>query len=179
MNRLTIDNMSFEILLERERIQERVRELAAEITRDYREKNPILMGVLNGGFIFTADLMRSLDFPCEVDFIKISSYGDDMSSSGEVKMKKDYDSLVMDRHILVVEDIVDSGLSVAFLKQKFELQQISSFSVVTLLHKPENSKLEFDLEYVGFEIGQEFVVGYGLDYQQNWRNLHDIYVRVE
>jgi len=179
MSRVTIENMDFDVLVGRERIAERVRELGRQISEDYRGLNPILMVVLNGGFIFGADLMREIDSPCEVDFIKISSYGDEMSTSGEVKMKKDYDSLVAGRHILVIEDIVDSGLSLSFLKRKFELQQPASVRFATLLHKPDNSRLDFGLDYVGFEIGPEFVVGYGLDYRQNWRNLPAIYVRVD
>jgi hypoxanthine phosphoribosyltransferase len=176
---LSVDKMNFEVLVSRERIDQRVRELGRQITRDYEGKNPILMIVLNGGFVFGADLLRNIDTPCEVDFIKISSYGDQLSSSGEVKMKKDYDSLVGGRHILVVEDIVDSGLSVSFLKHKFELQQPASVRFVSLLHKPDNSRLAFELDYVGFEIGPEFVIGFGLDYKQNWRNLPAIYVRDE
>ncbi len=179
MSRLHIDNMTFEVLIDRTRIAERVRELAQELSADFAGKNPILMIVLNGGFVFGADLLRALDIDCEVDFIKISSYGDEMTTSGEVKMKKDYDCLVHDRHIVVVEDIVDSGLSLSFLKRKFELQDPASISFVSLLHKPANSRLDFELNYVGFEIGEEFVLGYGLDYRQNWRNLPDIYVRVE
>jgi hypoxanthine phosphoribosyltransferase len=176
---LKIDNMDFEILMDRQMIQEKVNEIAAKIDQDFKGKNPILMIVLNGSFIFGSDLMRALTIDCEVDFIKISSYGDEMTSSGEVKMKKDYDCLVHNRHLIVIEDIVDSGLSLSFLKRKFSLQDPASVSFVTLLHKPENSKLEFELDHVGFEIGNEFVLGYGLDYKQKWRNLPDVYVRVD
>lgn len=174
-----IEKMTFDVLISREQIEERVRELGRQISQDYEGKNPILMIVLNGGFIFGADLMRAINTQCEVDFIKISSYGDQLTSTGEVKMKKDYDSLVGGRHILVVEDIVDSGLSLSFLKHKFELQQPASVRFVSLLHKPDNSRLAFELDYVGFEIGPEFVVGFGLDYKQNWRNLPAIFVRVD
>jgi hypoxanthine phosphoribosyltransferase len=176
---LTIDKMNFDVLISRERIDQRVRELGEQISRDYQGLNPILMIVLNGGFMFGADLMRCIDIPCEVDFIKISSYGDGLSSTGEVKMKKDYDCLVGGRHLLVVEDIVDSGLSLSFLKHKFELQQPASVRFASLLHKPDNSRLSFTLDYVGFEIGPEFVIGFGLDYQQNWRNLPAIFVRTD
>ncbi len=176
---LRIENMTFDVLIDRQRIAERTRELAAQINRDYEGKNPILIIVLNGGFIFGADLMKELNIPCEVDFIKLSSYGDEMTTSGEVKMKKDYDSLVSGRHIIVVEDIVDSGLSLSFLKKKFSMQEPAGVRFATLLHKPENSRLDFELDYVGFEIGPEFVIGYGLDYKQNYRNLPEIYVRVD
>lgn len=179
MSLVTIDNMDFDVLIGQERIRERVAELGRTISKYYEGLDPILIIVLNGGFIFGADLMRAMDMPCEVDFIKLSSYGDEMASSGEVKMKKDYDSLVSGRHLLVVEDIVDSGLSLSFLKRKFELQQPASVKFATLLHKPDNSRLDFELDYVGFEIGPEFVIGYGLDYKQNWRNLPAIYVRVD
>ncbi len=174
-----VDNMTFQVLFSPEEIRQRVQELGAEISRRYDGLNPILMVVLNGSFIFASDLMRSLDIACEVDFIKISSYGNEMTSSGEIKMKKDYDALVKGRHLLVIEDIVDSGLSLQFLKRKFELQDPSSVAFVTLLHKPENSRLDFKLDFVGFDIGSEFVLGYGLDYQQNWRNLPAVYVRRE
>ncbi len=176
---ISIDKMSFDVLISTEQIQERVRELGERISQDYEGLNPILMVVLNGGFVFASDLMRAIRIPCEVDFIKISSYGDELHTSGEVKMKKDYDSLVGGRHLIVVEDIVDSGLSVSFLKQKFSMQAPASVRFATLLHKPENSSLGFDLDYVGFPIGPEFVIGYGLDYKQNWRNLPAIYVRVD
>lgn len=179
MSQVTIDNMVFDVLIDTEQIRAKVAELGRRISKDYEGLNPILMIVLNGGFIFGSDLMRAIDTPCEVDFIKISSYGDEMSSSGEVKMKKDYDCLVSGRHIVVVEDIVDSGLSLSFLKRKFEIQQPASVRFASLLHKPDNSSLDFELDYVGFEIGPEFVIGYGLDYKQNWRNLPAIYVRVE
>ncbi|MCA9782026.1 MAG: hypoxanthine phosphoribosyltransferase [Calditrichaeota bacterium] len=177
MNELHVDGMTFGVLLDEETIARRVRELGEQISRDYEGQNPILMIVLNGGFIFGSDLIRRISIPCEVDFIKISSYGDELQSSGEIKMKKDYDALVAGRHLIVVEDIVDSGLSLSFLKNKFSLQQPASLAFATLLHKPDNSRLEFPLEYVGFEIGSEFVLGYGLDYRQNWRNLPEVYVR--
>lgn len=176
---LQIENMTFDVLIDHKRIANRVRELGAQINRDYADRNPILMIVLNGGFIFGSDLMRALDIPCEVDFIKLSSYGDEMASTGEVKMKKDYDSLVSGRHIIVVEDIVDSGLSLSFLKTKFSMQQPASVAFASLLHKPDNSRLDFTLDYVGFEIGPEFVIGFGLDYKQNYRNLPEIYVRID
>jgi hypoxanthine phosphoribosyltransferase len=179
MSQLTIDKMTFDVMFSEESIHERIAEMGKEISAKYKGLNPILMIVLNGGFIFGSDLMRSLDIDCEVDFIKISSYGDAMSSSGEIKMKKDYDALVKDRHVIVVEDIVDSGLSLTFLKRKFELQDPASVAFATLLHKPSNSSLDFDLDYVGFDIGPEFVLGYGLDYKQKWRNLRSVYVRVD
>jgi hypoxanthine phosphoribosyltransferase len=179
MKPLLIDKMQFEVKFSEAVIQQRVRELGQELNKKFEGLNPIFMIVLNGSFIFGSDLMRCMDIPCEVDFIKISSYGDEMLSSGEIKMKKDYDCLVKNRHVIVVEDIVDSGLSLSFLKRKFELQDPASVSFVTLLHKPDNSSLSFNLDYVGFDIGPEFVLGYGLDYKQNYRNLRSVYVRVD
>jgi len=179
MKPILIDKMKFDVMFSEEAILKRVAELAKQINEDYKDLNPIFMIVLNGSFIFGSDLMRCMDIPCEVDFIKISSYGDEMVSSGEIKMKKDYDCLVKGRHLIVVEDIVDSGLSLTFLKQKFEIQSPASVRFVTLLHKPENSSLDFNLDYVGFDIGPEFVLGYGLDYKQNYRNLRSVYVRVD
>ncbi len=176
---LQIEGMTFRVLLDVQTLQKRVSELGEQISRDFEGRNPILMVVLNGSFIFASDLMRAIRIPCEVDFIKISSYGDEMVSSGEIKMKKDYDALVNGRHLIVVEDIVDSGLSLQFLKRKFEMQDPASVSFITLLHKPDNSRLDFKLDYVGFPIGSEFVLGYGLDYKQNWRNLCAVYVRQE
>lgn len=172
---IQIEGMTFDILLSRDVIAKRTQELGAEIARDFQDRNPIFIGVLNGSFVFMSDLVRSCHIPCEMDFIKISSYGDEMTTSGEVKMLKDYDSLVHNRHLILVEDIVDSGLSIEFLRHKFDLQNIASVSVVSLLFKEANAKLQKPIEYVGFNIPDRFVIGYGLDYKQQFRNLDAIY----
>jgi hypoxanthine phosphoribosyltransferase len=173
---IAIEDMKFRVMISEEELQKRVAEIANQISRDYAGKNPILVGVLNGAFMFLADLMKYITIECEVDFIKISSYGDEMTSSGEVKMRKDYDALVHNRHVLIVEDIVDSGVSISFLREKFELQNTASTRFVSLLLKEETARLDFELDYVGFRIPSEFVIGYGLDFKQNYRNLPAIYV---
>jgi len=166
----------FELLISEEQIRNKVRELGRSISEDYRGKCPILIGVLNGGFIFMADLIRELTIDCEVDFIKISSYGNERESSGKVRLLKDINCDVRGRDILVVEDIVDSGLSIKFLERRFRQLEPKSLRFVSLLVKQENLKVEVDIDYVGFIIPGDFVVGYGLDYAQKLRNLRAIYV---
>ncbi len=173
---LSIEGMKFRVLIDEQELKERVAALAFELSRDYAGKNPILVGVLNGSFMFLSDLMKHMTIDCEVDFIKISSYGSEMTSSGEVKMRKDYDALVSGRHVIIVEDIVDSGISISFLREKFELQHTASTRFISLLLKEETAKLDFEMDYVGFRIPPNFVIGYGLDYKQNYRNLPAVYV---
>ena len=174
-NEITINNDRFTIYLSEEQIQKRVKELAARINEDYRGKVPIFIGILNGSFIFFSDLVREITLDCEVDFLKLSSYGDAKISSGQVTLLKDLNCQVNGRDIIVVEDIVDSGLSIDFMKQLVMKENPASFSVVTLLLKKSVAKINFPLDYVGFEIPPEFVIGYGLDYAQKVRNLKSIY----
>lgn len=166
----------FRILISEEKIEQKLRELGKQITEDYRDKNPIMIGVLNGGFIFMADIVRHVEIDLEVDFIKISSYGNATTSSGEVKMLKDINAEVTGRHILIVEDIVDTGLSIRFLEKKFLELEPASLKFVSFLVKKENAQVEYNVDYFGFEIPNEFVVGYGLDHKQILRNLPAIYV---
>ena len=166
----------FRVLLTREQICARTQELGKLITEDYRDKNPIMIGVLNGGFIFMADLIRHVEIDLEVDFIKVSSYGDATVSSGRVQILKDINAEIQGWHILVVEDIVDTGLSVRFLERKISELEPASLKFVSLLLKKEKAKVDFSIDYVGFEIPNEFVVGYGLDHKQILRNLPAIYV---
>ncbi len=166
----------FRVLLTREQICARTQELGKLITDDYRDKNPIMIGVLNGGFIFMADLIRYVEIDLEVDFIKVSSYGDATISSGRVQILKDINADVHGRHILVVEDIVDTGLSVRFLERRISELKPASLRFVSLLLKKDKAKVDFSIDYVGFEIPNEFVVGYGLDHKQILRNLPAIYV---
>ena len=161
-------------LITEEQIRARIKELAAELSDQYREKVPILIGVLNGSFIFMADLVRELTIECEVDFIKLSSY-DGEGSSGTVLLLKDISADVTGRDVIVVEDIVDSGLTLNFLQTRLKGAGPASVAFVTLLFKKDESRLNFELDYVGFEIPSDFVVGYGLDYNQRWRNLKGIY----
>lgn len=156
-------------------IQKRVKELATDINRDYSGKVPIFIGILNGSFIFFSDLIREISVDCEVDFFKLSSYGDAKISSGQVRLLKDLNCQVSDRDIVVVEDIIDSGLSIAFIKKLIKKENPSSLRFVTLLLKKGVAKLDFPIDYVGFEIPPDFVIGYGLDYAQKVRNLRSIY----
>ncbi|MFQ6676129.1 MAG: hypoxanthine phosphoribosyltransferase [Fidelibacterota bacterium] len=161
-------------IITEEEIRTRIGELAGDISRDYRNRTPIFIGVLNGSFVFMADLVRELTVDCEVDFIKLSSY-DAGGSSGTVHLLKDISADVTGRDVVVVEDIVDSGLTVNFLRTRLTGARPSSVAFVTLLFKKEVARLNFRLDYVGFEIPPDFVVGYGLDYNQKWRNLRGIY----
>jgi hypoxanthine phosphoribosyltransferase len=162
-------------MLSERQIRKRVRELARTISTDYRGQVPVLIGVLNGSFIFFADLIRHITIDCEVDFFKLSSYGDAKISSGAVRLLKDLNCQVEGRHILIVEDIVDSGLSIEYIRRLILQQNPASFKIVTLLHKPESVKTDVPLDYIGFNIPKEFVIGYGLDYAQRERNLRSIY----
>lgn len=152
-----------------------MRELARRISAEYRGKIPVFIGVLNGSFVFFADLIREVTIECEVDFLKLSSYGDAKISSGAVRLLKDLNCQVEGRDIIIVEDIVDSGLSIEYIKRLILRHNPGSFRVVTLLLKPEAMKTNVSLEYVGFNIPKDFVIGYGLDYAQRERNLRAIY----
>ncbi|MCX7877817.1 MAG: hypoxanthine phosphoribosyltransferase [Ignavibacteria bacterium] len=157
-------------------IRKRVKELGKKITSDYRGKVPILIGVLNGSFIFISDLAREIKLQVEIDFLKLSSYGDSKISSGDVKLLKELNCQVEGRDIIVVEDIIDSGLSASFIKKIIEKQNPASLQFVTLLFKKGISNLDFKIKYKGFVIPNKFVVGYGLDYAQKYRNLKHIYI---
>ncbi len=172
---VTVNGERFKQYLSEDQIQKRVKELAAEINNDYRGKTPIFIGILNGSFIFISDLIREITVDCEVDFFKLSSYGDAKISSGQVKLLKELNCEVTNRDIVVVEDIVDSGLSIDFIKKLIMRENPSSFRVVTLLLKKTVAKIDFSIDYVGFEIPPEFVIGYGLDYAQKVRNLRAVY----
>ena len=174
-NEITINNDRFTLYLSEEQIKNRVKELAALINEDYRGKVPIFIGILNGSFIFFSDLVREISLDCEVDFLKLSSYGDAKISSGQVRLIKDLNCQVNGRDIIVVEDIIDSGLSIDFMKKLVMRENPASFRVVTLLLKKSVAKVNFPIDYVGFEIPPEFVIGYGLDYAQKVRNLKNIY----
>ncbi len=162
------------VLISEEKIRARVKELAAKISNDYKGKIPIIIGVLNGSFIFFADLFRELDLDAEVDFIKISSYQNKTKSSGTVRLLKDISCDITGRDVLVVEDIIDTGLSMKFLKRRMEESGTSSVRFVTLLTK-EYTKTPEPIDYIGFTVPDKYVVGYGLDLAQNLRNLKAIY----
>lgn len=166
-------------LISEDDIKKRIKDIAADISKEYKGRIPIVIGVLNGSFLFLADIVRKLDVEFEVDFIKISSYGTSKTSSGTVRLLKDISADITGRDIILIEDIVDTGLSLKFLKKRFEEAKPSSLAFVTLLHKEHTSKIDFKIDYIGFEIGDEFVVGYGLDYEQKLRGLPSIYTLSE
>ena len=166
----------YQCLLSEEQIQNRVRQLGKQLSEDYRHKNPIMIGVLNGGFMFMADLIRNMEIDLEIDFIKVSSYGNAKISSGQVRILKDIDADVKGRHILLVEDIVDTGLSVQFLSSKLQRLEPESLEFVSLLFKKMHVQFAYPIKYVGFNIPNDYVVGYGLDYKQILRNLPSIFV---
>lgn len=168
-----------EVLISKGDIELKLKEMGKEISKDYEGKNLLLIGVLKGAFIFLADLMRNIDIPVEVDFMAVSSYGDSTESSGVVRILKDLEATIEGKDILVVEDIIDTGLTLSYLIQNLESRGAKSVSVCTLLDKPERRKADVDLKYKGFDIPDKFIVGYGLDYAQKYRNLDEIYVLKE
>lgn len=167
-------NSNYQILFDRKQIESRIAELGREITRDYQDKRPVLIGVLNGCFIFIADLVRQLSMDVEIDFVKLSSYGNAQVTSGNITVQKNINTNIKGRHVLVIEDIVDTGLSVCFLQKNLLEHEPVSLKFVSLLKK-EKAKIDLKIDYIGFEIQDRFVVGYGLDFGQKFRNLPDIY----
>ncbi len=159
------------VILTEKEIQQRIAELAQEITRDYRDLDPVLICVLKGSFMFVADLIRAMELPLTTEFIRVSSYGNQVVTSGEVKMELDLAISIANRHVILVEDIVDTGLTLNYLKANLEARSPGSLKVCSLLHKPTSNVKVSNIEYVGFNIGNHFVVGYGLDYQGYYRNL--------
>jgi hypoxanthine phosphoribosyltransferase len=160
-----------EILVEADELQRRVAELGAEISRDYEGKDLVMIGVLKGAVLFLADLMRHLDVSCEIDFMAVSSYGSATDSSGVVRILKDLDGSIAGRDVLLVEDIVDSGLTLHYLLKNLRAREPRSLEVVALLTKPERRRIDLPIKYVGFEIPNRFAIGYGLDHGQRYRNL--------
>jgi hypoxanthine phosphoribosyltransferase len=167
---------NYRVLITEERIQQRLQELGEKLTVEYQGRNPILIGVLNGGFIFLADLIRYINVDCEIDFIRISSYGDEKESSGHIKVLKPLSADIKGRHVVVVEDIVDSGLSVQFLLKMLSAFEPASLKFATLLRKKARMKIDVPIDFVGFEIEDKYVIGYGLDDRQIKRNLRSIYI---
>jgi hypoxanthine phosphoribosyltransferase len=160
-----------ETLVSREELQARVAELGAKISAEYVGRDLIMVGVLKGAVLFLADLMRSVTVPCEIDFMAVSSYGSQTDSSGVVRILKDLDAPIEDRHVLIVEDIIDSGLTLHYLMRNLKARRPASLEVCALLTKPERLRVDLSPRYVGFEIANRFAVGYGLDHAQHYRNL--------
>lgn len=171
---IKVKDKSFEILISEEQIRSRIKEVAQLIAADYQDKNPLLIGVLNGSFIFLADLVRELHIESEVSFIRMASY-EGTTSSGEIKQILGLSDNIFRRHIIIVEDIIDSGLTMVQILDHFKERGAKSVEVCTLLVKPESMKHKLDIKYQCFEISDEFVVGYGLDYDGQGRQLKDIY----
>jgi hypoxanthine phosphoribosyltransferase len=160
-----------EVLVQKDALEHRVRQLGAEISADYADRNPLLVGVLKGAVFFLSDLMRRIEIPCEVDFMAVASYGSSTDSSGVVRILKDLDATIEGRDVLIVEDIVDSGLTLQYLLRSLGARDPASVEVCALLVKPERRKVELPIRYVGFEIPNRFAIGYGLDHAEKHRNL--------
>jgi len=166
-----IDGEVGNTLVTEERIRQRVRELGAEISADYAGESPLLVGVLRGAYMFMADLSRAIDLPVEIDFMAVSSYGNATTSSGVVRILKDLDENLEGRHVIVVEDIIDSGLTLSYLRRNLENRGAASVEVCAFLIREGRQKVDEALKYVGFELPPDFVVGYGLDASGKYRNL--------
>lgn len=163
-----------ELLLGSEEIQEKVREMGERITEDYAGERLLLIGILRGAVVVLSDLMRCVELPCDIDFMDISSYGSGTSSSGVIRILKDLEEDVSGRHVLIVEDIIDTGLTLSYLRRSLLARKPASLEICTLLTKPSRRQVELDVKYVGFEVPDVFVVGYGIDYAGAYRNLPEI-----
>ena len=171
---MRINNKKLIKIIDEVSIQKRVKEIAIKLESKFKDKKPIFIGVLNGSFIFISDLVRNLNINCEIDFIKVSSYkGQD--TTGTVKLLKDISADITNRDVVIVEDIIDSGLTIEFLVKRLKGASPKSISIVTLLLKPDIARLSLPIDIIGFEIAPDFVVGYGLDYDQDLRHLPEIY----
>ena len=159
------------ILVSEEELDKKTTELAEAISKDFAGKELILIGILKGGVVFASDLIKKINIPMEIEFMAVSSYGKESETSGVVTLKKDVDTPLIGKNVIVVEDIVDSGFTMKYLKKVFLDRKAESVKICTLLSKPSRRKVEIDLDYVGFEVPDEFVVGYGLDYDEKYRNL--------
>jgi hypoxanthine phosphoribosyltransferase len=173
---ITVGNDVYIPFITEEQILQRTKELAKQISEDYKGKVPVFIGVLNGAFLFLADLIKKLSIDCEVDFFKLSSYGDEKISSGKVRLIKELNCDVNGRDLIIVEDIVDSGLSIKFIEELISNFTPASMKVVSLLIKPNSLRYNVKIDYIGFEIPSKYVIGYGLDIAQKYRNLSSIYV---
>lgn len=173
-----MDNLSEigELLISQEQIANRVREIGQDITRDYKGRNIMLVGVLRGAFVFMADLLREIPEDSSVDFMAVSSYGNRTKSSGVVRILKDLDVDIRDKDVLIIEDVIDTGLTLQYLIRNLKSREPRSLEVCTLLYKELNQKLPVNIKYIGFKIQPEFVIGYGLDFHEKYRNLKSIHL---
>ncbi len=163
-----------EVLIPGAEIEEKVRDLGERITKDYWGEKLLLVGILRGAVVVMSDLMRNINLPCELDFMDISSYGSGTSSSGVVRILKDLEENISGRHVLIIEDIIDTGLTLSYLVRSLKQRDPASLEICSLLSKPSRRRARLDVKYLGFEVPDEFVVGYGLDYAGSYRNLPDI-----
>ena len=171
MSAAELEQAVTEVLIDRDVLQRRIEALGEEISTDYAGRDLLLIGVLKGAVFFMADLMRNLTIPCEIDFMAISSYGDSTDSSGVVRILKDLDINIEGRDVLIVEDIIDSGLTLSYLMRNLEAREPASLEICALLTKPERREADVPVRYIGFEIPNRFVIGYGLDFAERYRNL--------
>jgi len=158
-------------LFTEEQLGQRIAEMGAELSRDFADKNPIFIGILKGAVMFMADIVKRIQIPMEMDFMATSSYGDSSKSSGVVRILKDLDRSIEGRHVILIEDIVDTGLTLAYIRQVIRQRQAASVSIVSLFDKPEGRKVDIRADYCGFTVPNLFIVGYGLDYAEQYRNL--------
>jgi len=176
---MDLDKITKEIMIDEGTIIAKVKELGRQITSDYAGKDVLLVCVLNGAAMFMSDLMKEIKLPLEIDFMAVSSYGSSTKSSGVVKIIKDLDKTVEGKHIIIVEDIIDSGLTLSYMLENLKSRGPESIEICTLLSKPSGRKTHVDTKYIGFEIKDEFVVGYGLDYAEKYRNIPYIFILKE
>jgi len=163
------------VLVASEEIGEKVRELGERISEDYRDEEILLLGILRGAVVFLSDLMRCLELPCEIDFMEVSSYGVETTSSGVVRILKDLEEDITGRHVLIIEDIIDTGLTLSYLRRTLLARKPASLEICALLSKPSRRQADLEVRYLGFDVPDEFVVGYGIDYAGAYRNLPDIH----
>ncbi len=176
---IRVGNEKFVPYIKEEDILKRVADLGSRISEEYHGKLPIFIGILNGSFMFLSDLLKNVSIKCEMDFFKLSSYGDEKISSGKVKLLKELNADISDRHVIIVEDIVDSGLSMKYIEELINELNPASMKIASLLVKPNSLKYDIKIDYIGFEIPDKFVIGYGLDYAQRYRNLRSLYILEE
>lgn len=167
-----------DVMISQEEIQEMCKKIAVKINKDYEGKEVLFVGILNGAFLFLADLIRYIDVPCQVDFMKVSSYGNAMTSSGNVSIQHDLSTDIEGKHVIIVEDIIDTGITLNHLKPLLQTRRPASLSLCAAFDKFERRVVDLDIEYVGIQIPDEFIVGYGLDFDGHYRNLPDVHYMV-